>query len=688
MLLPLAILGCVTTSAAGAGTADLSPHYIGKEACANCHGEQTTQWTGSHHDLAMQEANETTVLGDFNDIVFEWFGVKNRFYRENGDHMVRTDGPDGKLDDFRIDYTFGVYPLQQYLVSFPGGRLQALDIAWDSRPREQGGQQWFNLHPQDKVTHDDVLHWTGMNLNWNYMCADCHSTNLRKNYDAASDSYSTSWSEIDVSCEACHGPGSSHRRWAEARARGEEFKTDAMGLTVRLDERKGASWLIDEKTGLPKRSRERASDNEIQVCARCHSRRSQLSDDIKAGDGFMNGYRPSLLEEGLYRPDGQMQDEVYVWGSFQQSRMHSAGVTCSDCHDPHKTAPWIPGDGVCYQCHLPDRYATKKHHFHSLENKGSSCVECHMPPTVFMGVDARHDHSFRVPRPDLAALLGTPDACTRCHDDQSATWAAKQVVDWYGREPIGSLKFAQALYAGRTRTPQAGGLLLELAIDASQPVIARASAMALLGNYPGRNSLQLIQRALNDSDPLLRLGALEALESLGPGWETLAIPLLWDDLRAVRIEAGRLLATVQSGQLPATLTKAQRQKIQDGVDEYIEAQRFNAERPESQVNLGDIYARLAGPAERKCDLILIDVDHSPDERLGDGSDSFYTVAGLELAKGHLAPGGVLGVWSHAESSPFADALAAAFGEVRVEPVASRDGLADEERRDWLFLARV
>ena len=597
MLVMPVLIPAVAGSTGSAGSVDSAPQYIGKDVCASCHEEQAEQWRGSHHDLAMQEADETTVLGDFNDVLFDWFGVESRFYRKDGDYMVRTDGPDGKPADYRIDYTFGVYPLQQYLVSFPGGRLQALDIAWDSRPGEQGGQRWFHLHPEDAVTHEDVLHWTGMNLNWNYMCADCHSTNLRKNYDAASDSYNTSWSEIDVSCEACHGPGSGHKRWADAVARGEEFKMENMGLTVRLDERKGVSWIIDESSGLPRRSAERVTNNEIQVCARCHSRRSQLTDAIKAGDGFLNGFMPSLLEDGLYHSDGQMQDEVYVWGSFLQSKMHSAGVTCSDCHDPHKAETRTPGDAVCYQCHLPDKYATGEHHFHAADNKGSSCVECHMPPTTFMGVDARHDHSFRVPRPDLSVLLGTPNACNGCHKVNTAAWAADQIEKWYEKKPLGSTRFTPALYAARSGLPGSASLLQQLLADSSQPAIARATAAAAIGGNPDRNTLQMIQVLLNDTDPLIRLGALEALGGMDGRWAALAIPLLWDENRAVRIEAGRVISTVPAERLPAKLTAEQKQKISAGIDEYIEVQQFNAERPEAQVNLATVYANLGRHAD-------------------------------------------------------------------------------------------
>lgn len=566
--------------------ADEPPHYVGRDQCTGCHTEETARWSGSHHDLAMQEATEATVLGDFDDASFEQFGVVSRFYREDSAFMVRTDGPDGELRDYPIRYTFGVYPLQQYLIAFPGGRLQALDIAWDSRPQGQGGQRWMHLHPDDPVPHDDVLHWTGPNLNWNYMCADCHSTNLRKGYDADSDRYRTTWSEIDVSCEACHGPGSKHLQWAEATARGEALDIPDLGLTVRLDERAGITWPINPDTGLAKRSRPRTTTKEIEVCARCHSRRSQLTDEVFAGQPFLDGFRPALLTEGLYHPDGQVQDEVYVWGSLVQSKMYQAGITCSDCHDPHSADVRLPGDTVCYQCHASDRYASKRHHFHPEGSTGASCVACHMPPTNYMVVDARHDHSFRVPRPDRSVALGTPNACTQCHADKSDTWAAALVETWYGQSPEGLERYAPALHATRAQRPEAGRLLLEIASNAAQPAIARATALQALARYPDAAMLTQVQQALAAPDPLLRLGALEALGGLGPAQRLLAAPLLWDDRKALRTEAARLLAILPDDRLPEQVLSQRARAI----DEYIAVQAFNAERPEAQLNLGALYA--------------------------------------------------------------------------------------------------
>jgi len=565
-----------------------NPSWVGGQVCADCHAAQAKAWRGSDHDRAMMEATQASVLGDFDSARFEHFGIETVFYREQDHFMLRTDGPDGKLQDYPIKYTFGVRPLQQYLIEFPGRRLQALDIAWDARPAEQGGQRWFALHPDSNSTPDDVLHWTGPNLNWNYMCAECHSTNLHKNYSAETQSYQSTWSELNVGCEACHGPGEKHVEWARGPDHANESVTGSKGLTVQFDERKGVSWIIDGNTGAPKRSVPKSSTIEIEVCAQCHSRRSQISDDWIPGQPFLDAYLPSLLTENLYHPDGQIDEEVYVWGSFLQSRMYQAGVSCSDCHDPHSGQLKLPGDQVCTQCHAQGRYAGPSHHFHQPASTGASCIGCHMPDKVYMGVDARRDHSIRVPQPDLTVSMGTPNACNQCHTAQSAIWAVERVRAWYGRNPSGMQKYAPALHAAREQRPEAPRLLREMLADGSQPNIARATAYLNLGFFPDRQSVDLLRQALSQGSSLERLGALSALNSMPADTRMMALPLLADKLKAVRIEAARLLASVPQ----ENLQPEQMARLQKGIAEYIEAQRFNAERPESQVNLGMLFADL------------------------------------------------------------------------------------------------
>ncbi len=416
------------------------------------------------------------------------------------------------------------------------------------------------------------------------MCAECHSTDLQKKYDSQSDTFDTSWSEIDVSCEACHGPASEHVKWSEKKQGWKEIKNK--GLNVVFDERKDVHWALDPKTGNALRSQPRDTEKEIEVCAQCHSRRSAISDDYQPGESFSDHYMPRLLDEGMYFSDGQIQDEVYVYGSFLQSKMYSKGVTCSDCHEPHSLQLRQEANGVCLQCHTAEKFDSKKHHFHEMGTRGASCAECHMPPRDYMVVDPRHDHSIRIPRPDLSVSLNTPNACNQCHQDESPEWAAKQVVQWYGKSPVGHQSFAAALDAGRSGKSNAGKLLATTIRDVDTPDISRATAVSIITPYLDQTNVDVLQRGLQDENAMVRLASVSALEGLPQAMLVqLAFPLLNDPVKMVRIEAARLLAPVPVGELEGE----QLSIYTNASNEYIDSQQVNADRPEAQLNLGNFY---------------------------------------------------------------------------------------------------
>jgi len=582
-----------------ASAAPAPGEFTGSAACVSCHQQQTTAWEQSQHARAMQHATADTVLGDFNDARYSSDGVTSTFTRRDGKFIVRTDGPDGKLTDFEVRYTFGLAPLQQYLVELPGGRLQALAVSWDARPKTQGGQRWFRQYPDEKIDHRDELHWTRRSQNWNFMCADCHSTNIRKGYAVESASFKTAWSEISVGCESCHGPGSAHLAWARApsaaRARtGDERK----GLTVALRERAGVGWAIDPATGNARRSAPRNSAHEIEACAACHARRSQFAEGYRSGNAFLDHYLPAMLSPGLYYADGQQRDEVFTWGSFLQSRMHQAGVTCSDCHDPHTQKLRAEGDAVCAQCHQASKYASPQHHLHEAASEGARCVSCHMPATTYMVVDPRRDHGFRVPRPDLAKSTGSPNACIGCHTDRSAQWAADSIAKVHGQGRRQEPHFGQALHAGRTGAEGAAQALRALADDGAAAPIVRASAIELLARYPGRSTEGVLRRALGSSDPLLRIAAIQSSASLPPQTVPEALmPLLFDPLRAVRLEAAR--AMVSAG---AALDSRAPRIVQTAVAEFEAIQRGNLERPESWMSLANLQIQRGAATEAELAL--------------------------------------------------------------------------------------
>ena len=583
----------VRLPAAPAPAAVADARHVGGAECVECHAKAFAAWKGSDHDLAMQVADEKSVLGDFADAQFAYAGTTSTFSRRDGKYFVNTDGPDGKLADFEIKYTFGVRPLQQYLIEFPGGRMQALSIAWDTRSKAQGGQRWFHLYPGQKIKAGDWLHWTAGGQNWNFTCAECHSTNLRKNFDPKSETFKTTWSEINVSCEACHGPGSNHVSWA--RKQGDWQSLDpTKGLALALDERKGVTWTAVAETGNARRSSPRASTREIDTCARCHGRAARISDDYVHGKSPLDTHRLALLDDNLYWNDGQMRDEVYNWGSFAQSRMFAAGVTCSDCHDPHSLKLKALGNAVCAQCHLPAKYDNAAHTHHAAGTPGAACAACHMPTTTYMVVDPRHDHSLRIPRPDLSAKLGIPNACNNCHAKESAQWAAAAIVQWNGKVPIGYQNFAEALRAGSAGAPGARGALLALIDDNAQPAIVRASAIDRLGRWMTPTMVPAVTRALNDADATVRLAAVEALANMDPATrQRYLVRMLGDPVRAVRIEAARALA----GPAEAGLPPDDRARFERALAEYVAAQTYNADRPEGPSSLAALYA-ARGDAER------------------------------------------------------------------------------------------
>jgi len=551
--------------------------YVGAARCRDCHDAEYTAWETSHHRQAMQIADARTVLGDFDGATFKYGAVTSAFSRRDGTYRVRTDAATGSVQDFDVKYTFGVTPLQQYLIELPGGRLQALSIAWDSRPKAAGGQRWFHLYPGDGVDHTDELHWTGRQQNWNFMCADCHSTNLRRGYDTASDRFQTTWSELNVACEACHGPGSIHAALS-GRAK----------LPVSLTERRGVQWSIDPATLLPKRSAPRTTSVEIDICAQCHSRREQIGEGYAAGAPLEDHYAPSLITAGLYYPDGQQRDEVYTYGSFLQSRMAHTGVTCADCHEPHSGRPRAEGNALCAQCHTPAKYDSAAHHFHRPRSPGALCVSCHMPSTTYMQVDARRDHSIRVPRPDRSVAMGVPNACSQCHTNRTAAWADQQLRARLGRAAGGFQTFAEGFHAAESGQPGSADALRRIAGDPSQPSIVRASALARLASNPDRGALDAAAAHLAHAEPMMRRAALSIFEAVPPEMRTASVaPLLRDSIRSVRLQAAWLLAPVA-----ASLTGENLAAFTRAADELVASLRDRANRPEERTTLGTFLAHL------------------------------------------------------------------------------------------------
>jgi predicted CXXCH cytochrome family protein len=566
--------------------------YVGAETCKSCHEGEFKAWSGSHHQLAMQTATAASVLGDFADAKFAKDGVESTFFKLGDRFMVRTDGPDGKLTDYEIAYTFGLYPLQQYLIPFPGGRYQVLPIAWDSRPKSAGGQRWFHLTPGHKIDYKDQLHWTGVYNNWALQCAECHSTNLRKGYDAASMTYKTTFSEINVACEACHGPASAHINWA-SRAEPPYLANEGKGL-ISLNTHWQEAWTFPGYNAKFAVRDKPAAPAGMNSCAACHARRATLSEDRAPGAALEDSHRLAMLTAPNYHADGQQREEVYVWGSFLQSRMYQNGVTCMDCHEPHSLKLRAEGNALCTRCHNAAEFDAPKHHRHQTGGKGAQCVTCHMPTQNYMVIHARQDHSLRIPRPDLSIALGSPNACTQCHTDKEPQWAAAALDKWYGKAWRERPHYGSTLHAVQTQGVAAVPGLLGLAASPTAPAIVRASAATLAQPYASFDTLPAARALLQDDDPSVRIAALGMIEPADPASRILAAaPLLADPVRGVRIEAARILADVPDEQIPVE-TRTARAAAQGEVESAL---ALEADWPSGQINLGNLRMRQGRTVE-------------------------------------------------------------------------------------------
>ncbi len=557
-----------------------APGFVTSSACANCHAGIYAEWQTSHHAKAMQHAAPDTVLGEFDGREVEYFDETAAFFRRGEDYVVRTLDAEGQSAEYPVRYTFGVEPIQQYLVEFPGGRLQALPWLWDSRPAEAGGRRWLHLYPDEYVAPGDDLHWTGRRQNWNFMCAECHSTNVVQAYDTRTDTFTTTYDEISIGCEACHGPGEAHLSQV---AFGD--RSGRLGLTVDLDDRGRTYWEMNPDTGIAQRSEPLMSiPGQPEACGQCHARRATLDEPYRHGLPLADTHRVALLDDGLYFPDGQIRDEVYVYGSFVQSRMYSAGVTCTDCHDPHSgrlvTGP--EPNAVCSQCHSPTVFATTDHLGHETDDAG--CVDCHMTSRTYMVVDDRRDHSFRVPDPLQSAATGSPDACAACHVDRSPE-ELDTFIARYRNVPARE-GFANALF--NARQGHANGELVALFRNRAHPGIARATAIASLRPPFAQADVQAIAAALGDPDPLLRMGGLRAFRALAPGQKArFADAMLNDDLLGVRVEAVDALADAYD-YLDSTAKAA----FDAAAGEFRRSRLIAASQSEALLSLADFEAKL------------------------------------------------------------------------------------------------
>ncbi|MDO8403464.1 MAG: tetratricopeptide repeat protein [Pseudomonas sp.] len=567
---------------------------VDEQQCRGCHSEQTKDWQGSHHQLAMQEANAETMLGDFNNVTFKTQNETTRFSRKDDGFWVNTPGIDGKNADFKVAYTFGIAPLQQYLIEVGEGRLQALGVAWDTERN-----RWFHLYPGQGVNFKNPLHWSKPSQNANFMCVECHTTGYKRNFDAAKNTFDSQWNSLGVGCQACHGPASNHLEW-----------------TAKKGDLIHAGFAVDLK--------DKDATVEIETCARCHSRRAPLGDGYTVGKRLMDDYLPSPLTRELYALDGKIKDEVFEHGSFAQSKMFDKGVRCSNCHNPHSTELKAPGNGVCLQCHntagktsvtgvdgkglQAKNYDSIEHTRHTPGQPGSQCVDCHMPGKFYMGNDFRHDHSFSIPNPERAKKLGTPDACLTCHQGKAGDKVTEQFKLWNTATTAQAPRYDESLWLIRNGQPGAAQALYEQLQRSNLPAIQRATLLAELPLYPSEQALKLATKDLSNPAPQVRESAVRAISAFLPPPERapLLTPLLGDPVKAVRIVAARDLLSVARNGLGSTQAN-----WNAAIAEYEAVQKSLAERAESNLNLAMLY-QASGRNDEVESLLRTALKRDPD----------------------------------------------------------------------------
>ena len=591
LLLGVGLYCCVESSRPVTVT---SASYVGSSKCVSCHQQEYSAYLKSDHFHAMDTALPRSVKGNFNNSIFIYYGDTNYFFQRNNEYFVRTKDSSGKKKEFRVSFTFGWEPLQQYLVQYSDGRIQALPFCWDTRPKENGGQRWFHIYGKEKILPDDELFWTGINQNWNGMCADCHTTNYYKNYDISSNTFHSKWSESTISCESCHGPASRHIEWTIG-----QYKTDSLkGFDISLLGEK-VEWVANKAKGISYPTKIVHNVALIETCARCHARASRLTDEYHHGQSLLQSHLPATINTTNYFVDGQIKEEDYEYGSFLQSRMYAMGVTCIHCHEPHTMQLKASGNAVCYSCHAPETFNTLQHTHHPLSSPGSECANCHMPITNYMVIDQRRDHSIRIPRPDLSEKLNTPNACNKCHANQPVSWAAKYFKDWYGEKLKATPTYGE-LMATTSKNNGDSKETLKGLLNGNYPAVIKATALEEYNQISTPQSIDLTNNFLKSADPLLRLSALHTAANFPT--ELLlssATPLLDDPIVTVRTEAMNALAPYYS-----QLEQSKKHRFDAVVEEYLAIQRFVSDRPEGYLNQGIILSAVGRTGEAEQAYLL------------------------------------------------------------------------------------
>ncbi|MBI4578992.1 MAG: tetratricopeptide repeat protein, partial [Planctomycetes bacterium] len=540
VVLLVGVVGCQSgTGQPASGTAkpaagDLSA-YAGSASCADCHKQAYDEWRTSNHANAQRDLSPAIDDEVFTPKRTIHHGSQISFAEKDGDkYILTTAGPNGQPQPFTPSAALGVFPLWQYIIPGPNGRFQLTELAWDPARKE-----WFNVYGEEDRQAGEWGHWTGRGMNWNSMCAPCHTTAFQKNYDALADRYTSRYVEQGVGCESCHGPMRKHVEFQKSHPEGGYFGDPTI--------------------------RKLSADNYMAVCGACHSRHGDMTGKFQPGEQFLDHFDPVLPDlSNIFHPDGQVLDEDFEYNVFMLSYMHDSGVRCNNCHSPHTSKIRRPASELCLECHqasmggrIPIDQAA--HGFHPLDKAGSQCTDCHYPRTVYMQRHWRHDHGMTIPDPQLTKEFGIPNACNRCHQDQTVDWAIEWTEKWYGPRMDRPTRQRARVLARLKRNdaaavPEALELLKTEHNGAWRAVYLKMLA-PLVVESPDADLRQTVRQAmldrLGDSSPLVQAAAIDALDPLGDAVADNLKPALQAPYRLVRAKAAWALRRQIDLQSPA-----------------------------------------------------------------------------------------------------------------------------------------
>jgi len=542
--------------------------YAGDATCKACHATEHEKWTPSHHSMA-----ERPLVASLDDPAFKpersfTHGTQTTIARAsaNGGAEIVSLGFHNETKPYPIQRVIGHDPLRQFLVEGSNGRLHTMEACWDPKKLE-----WFNVYGNEDRKPGEWGHWTGRGMVWNTMCAACHNTRVRKNYDTTTDTFHTTMAQQTVSCEACHGPMKQHAmNYQSGKWKVESRKSDAAAPP--------GYATTNPKPGT------KNQEQSVETCGMCHARRTELTGDFKPGDNFFDHHFLAIVDQSdIFYPDGQIRDEDYEFGPFYASRMHNAGVRCMDCHDPHTAKTILPGNNLCMRCHTQGGFPNApvivpaQHTFHQPESTGSQCVNCHMPQTTYMQRHPRHDHGFTIPDPLLTKQFNIPNACNKCHQDKDTDWSLAAVDKWFGDKMNRRTRTRTTTIAKARRGDEDAREGLIALTQGDEIPYWKASASLLLEHWLDRPDAQAALTAqLQHPHPLVRTSAVQ---SLGPLCEDPNNPargniekLLNDPVRSVRVAA-------------AWATRDHLDKASVAGKELLHMLELNADQPSGQMQL-------------------------------------------------------------------------------------------------------